>query len=131
MMKNNFLTERKKKYLRILSIFPPFDWYINLNTNPWDVPDRHRKVALIEHTLYGLVGFMASFLLSLKLAILVFVIAASIGTPIEAYLGMKGRWIWKFLKGREKKDLSVLFLSMLTNVFIYYIIGACIANTLP
>jgi len=74
---------------------------------------------------------MASFLLSLKLAILVFVIAASIGTPIEACLGMKGRWIWKFLKGREKKDLSVLFLSMLTNVFIYYIIGACIANALP
>lgn len=130
-MKNNFSTERKKKYLRILSIFPPFDWYINLNTNPWDVPDRHRKVALIEHTLYGLVGFMASFLLSLKLAILVFVIAASIGTPIEAYLGMKGKWIWKFLKGREKKEISVLFLSALTNVFIYYVIGAWIANTLP
>ena len=129
-MKKNFSTKRKKMHLRMLSTFPPFDWYLNLNTNPWDVPHRHRKVALIEHTLYGLLGFMASFLPNLKLAIMVFVVAATIGTPIEVYLGMKSRWIWKFMKGRERREISFLFLSMLINVFIYYMIGACIANIL-
>ena len=129
-MKKNFSTKRKKRYLRMLSISSPFDWYINLNTNPWDVPYRHRKVALIEHTLYGLLGFMASFLLNLKLAIMVFVVAATIGTLIEVYPGMKGRWIWKFMKGRERREISFLFLSMLINVFIYYMICACIANIL-
>lgn len=124
--------EEKTKALkkqRVLSILPPFDWYLNIRYDPWNVPPIHRYIALMEHTfIYGLLGFVMSFLVGLEKAILVFILSALIGTPIEIYLARRGTKIWNFVKGREKREINMLFLGAVINTFIYYAIGACIAH---
>lgn len=113
------------KLWRTLSVFPLFDWYLNIKYDPWRIPSRHRNIALLEHTfLYGSLGFVAAFLFSFEYAILLFVVFAIITTPIEILLAMRGMRPWKFLKGKKKTYVYSLFLCMITNVLIHYTIGA-------
>lgn len=116
------------KLQRALSVFPVFDWYLNIRYNPWKIPSRHRNIALLEHTfLYGSLGFVASFLFGFKYAILLFIVLAIITTLIEILLAMKGIKPWNFLKGKKKTYVYSLFLCMITNVLIYYTIGGLFA----
>lgn len=117
------------KLRRALTVFPVFDWYISIRYNPWKIPSRHRNIALLEHTfLYGLLGFVASFIFGFKYAILLFIVLAIITTPIEILLAMKGIKPWNFLKGKKKTYVYSLFLCMITNVLIYYTIGSLFAS---
>ena len=112
------------KMQRALTVFPAFDWYLNIRYNPWKIPSEHRNIALLEHTfLYGSFGFVASFLFGFKYAILLFIVLAIIITPIEILLAVKGIKPWNFLKGKKRNYVYSLFLCMITNVLIYYIIG--------
>ena len=113
---------------KALTVFPAFDWYLNIRYNPWKIPSDHLIIALVEHTfLYGLLGFIASFIFGFEYAILLFIILAIITTPLEILLAMKGIKPWNFLKGKKKTYVSSLFLCMITNVIIYYIIGGLFA----
>lgn len=116
------------KLCRVLTVFPLFDWYLSIKYNPWNIPSRHRIIALLEHTfLYGLLGFVATFLFGFKYAILLFVVFAIITTPIEILLAMRGVMPWSFLKGAKKSYIYNLFLCTITNIFIYYTVGCSFA----
>jgi hypothetical protein len=114
--------------LRLLAIIPLLDWWINLKRNPWGVPSRHLKLALVEHTfLYSFLGYLLSSMVGIRVAILAFLFAAIFGIPLEINLARRGIRPWKWLEGKDYFFLSYLFLSSALNIFAYYLIGSIIA----
>ncbi|HEX16801.1 MAG TPA: hypothetical protein ENG60_00040 [Thermoplasmatales archaeon] len=109
--------------VKVLTVFPVADWYINLVQNPWRIPLKHRCIALVEHLLYIPLGFVATLFLGSELTILLFILLAILVIPFEIYLALHGIEPWGFLKGRERSEVSALFLCALANEFIYYTIG--------
>ncbi len=95
------------------------------------IPMRHAELGLLERWVgYFPIGTASGYFLGLKLTLVIWLIAFSLGGSLELFLMMKGCRPWNFFRSVPRAAVIRVFLLEAYNVTGYFVLGACLGTAL-